>query len=336
MAKFLLEERHFLREFDDPRDSLAEPSATDRAASTGELDWAKEYKNCKTSEDFKVFWDGIAGRRPGYFEAVWKKNAQHVRALGNTFRETLTEYGWTADQNPLVAFLELVAEADGALKLKHITPLSFKNLVTAYKQGRLSDEAFTTGGKYGIYNLIFNPNFYFEMPTEQKELLAMQHAVESFLSPANKGQAWANIYSEDGNMEDLSAPIKPGRRLRALTEIKRAVRILRPNKSDLTNETDDPDESDSWVSRIKDAGEARKILAYLFDIYLFQRPAVAKRADKETHNYISNLHSKLTMDADDINSLISKYRLRTAAVSDPDEATQLLISLAAKSGWKKN
>ena len=327
MPKFLLEERCILKEASaDPRDILVEPEVPAARSASGSIDWEEAYQNCKTSEDFNKFWNGDGSGNPGYYRAVWGENSARVKSFGAAFIDALEDFGWTAEVNPLIAFLELIIEAKGGLKVSTITPPGFQALANGLTSGYITEEEFTTGGIYDIYNLIFNPSFYTRPFSELKELLQIQHKLKKILPCTNKGYGWANIYSKVGNLENLDLFIQPGRDLRKLSEIKAIIRKLS------TDDELEAEDAHEVVERITSASDAAKVLSYLFDVYLMTSPKAAALANNKSRGYIQTLRDKTSTKAGELSGLISKYGLRSVP-KDSEEAQDILLSLARKSGW---
>lgn len=336
--KFILNERFTLNEADtfDPRfesNTTPEPQIANQSDNKLEIkDWETEYAKCRTAEDFKRFWHGDDSdpRHPvaGYYESEWGRYAKHIDGLGDTFIETLKTFGWTSEVNPIIAFFKNIISSRSALKLEYITPLDFEILIQALTEHHYIElKEFLTGGKLGIYNLIFNPHFYSQGGNDQLEFLKLQQLFVQAKSAAfnHLGMAFANVYSVDGNQQQLESAIKPGHNLRPL-------RLVKLDINRITGSSAGTKADNKYIDRILQAlpskEASKKLAAFLYDLFAGTIPEVILQADNDVRTFVMSAKNSANTSAEEIKHFTKLLKLPQVKLDkDKERATELLKRL---------
>lgn len=100
-----------------------------------------------------------------YYQEVWHTDSDDsvkklLASIHKPFNKEISNLGYTADQNPFVAFLQTMKD-DPVFKESIIAdPTKYSYIHNAYISDYLSDEDLFGKGKLKTNNIIFNPEFY--------------------------------------------------------------------------------------------------------------------------------------------------------------------------------
>lgn len=318
-----------------------------------DYDWATAYASCKTKEDFAQFWHGGIGSEPrqeleqnspqylGYFKYTWGENAGYIEKLGYSLMNSLVTLGWTPDENPFIAFLtNIISDTlETNIRIQQITPISFGSLYKAATDGQLSAADLINGGKLGKYNIIYNPNFYLSVETDQKAYIKAQN---KFLQIAAQygltANAFANIYSISGNLNNLNSVIGAGQGLRKPKDIYKIFSAITNKDEDESDGLDDVDDAPEAVTnllaRIKSKAEAQKTLAYLYDVFNITTPVALTIADKETSGFTRRVRDSISVTSAETEYIRKIFKIPKVKYNQK-YASEILIGLAKIAGYNQ-
>lgn len=331
--RFILEERFILTE-----DEVQNTDTTEVNQQQENLTWEQRYENCKSPEDFEVFWNGgqIDPRMPeqeGYFKEAWGENATEISGLGSQFMKTLVEIGWEETTNPFVAYLKKIIAA----KRPEIPNRpSMNNLIKAYQDGKLSDQDLRQDGSLKEYNLIYN-GLFTTSPADQATLLGAQ---ANFINGAKAkiqefggndlGIAFANIYSARGNTKNLSQVISEQERL-SLRSTKEIVALVAKITGKTANQNTEATDQlvQNILNKVSNAETAKKAISYLYDIVSLNTPEIITKIDAEAGHALTNIKNKVLITASDSNALKKLFGFPNTSYS-AQRLTMLITGLIDK------
>lgn len=310
--KFILEERFILYE-----------------GTEDTINWEQEFAKCETAEKRNAFWDK-------YYTAVWGSQKAAIKQIG--IESCLQALGWTEAENPLLAFLECISETPiNGVGLKTITRADFKMLTTAFTNGILSEEDLEKGGKFGNYNLIYNPNLYTRVASseDQLEYLRLQHAFQtsSGLTGGDRAKAFANIYTATGDSSNLQASIAPGGKLRDLKRMTRIIERFVPELARQKVKKISSSEVENLINEIKESDALIYFIA-AFDTFETLDSGGAAFADKQVVSgpTLTAYRERATgIDHNKVKEASKKLKIKPGRYNN-HQAAQLLIGLANKAG----
>jgi hypothetical protein len=312
--KFILEERFILHEDID--------------------NWEQKYNECKTTEDFKNFWQN-------YYSTVWTTLTEPIKKIG--IEKCTPIYGWTPAENPLLAFLaEIAKKPINGVGLKTLTRVDFEMLTTAFARKLITKEDLLGHGSFKNYNLIFNPYLYTDSADseEQLEYLRLQRAfknpVDAEGNPLEGNRAiiaFANLYSLKGNITELVTPISPGTALRSVTQLTRLIAKVVPTYKAKKVTKTTHDNVQEILDHIADE-DAKVYFVGAFDTFETLAPNSISLADKKIAEgpKLAAYRSTITgIDHEVVKEASKKLNLARGKYS-PELAAKLLIGLAVKAG----
>ena len=314
--KFLLEERFILTEAEYLNSSELEAAAGESVAKTdtettlpakdlGEINWERDYKNCKNSQDYEAFWKK-------YFATVWEKNAEKVKNLKGQFMSTLVELGWDNEENPFVALVEDILNNKIGTKLELENIQSLDTIVKAFANKVISELDLRGKGKLQRYNLIFNPKFYLLSANDQTKYLALQAAFIKAAEGTNIQRTFINIFSSAGDSKNFSAviPLDSDAPLRTDTArikvlIERATGKSIEEKSEATDET-----VLKLVKGINSATDAKKAISYLYDIFSYLDAVAVKEVNAASAKDLEAIKNSTSVNAAESESFRKFFKLK--------------------------
>lgn len=199
--KHILDERLILVEDDATDIEAPDTIGADAAPPQANTDsWEAKYNSCTSEAAYSTFWDLYCEKTFG------KEKAQGLK-FRYILEDILPDKGWTAEDNPLVRWLQGIATktAIGAqqskITLAHITPQALKNIA------KLKDELFAGAGDKKTklfseqtkfdYNLLYHTGFMQLGASEQTKLLELQADILK-KDLEDPGLSFANVYSQAG------------------------------------------------------------------------------------------------------------------------------------------
>ena len=323
-------------------------------------DWEWLYWNCKTTEDFNAFWDGNPAEQDptfakGYFKAVWKENSEVIKKLGMPFQNLLTrsKLGWTAEDNPFIAFLNIYNEQNP--QMHNLSQASFSGLIKAYNDSYITKDDLRAKGICGVDDIIFNSNLFKKsagdlinyLHARNEIIKAMKNTTYTGIPEAartffnqentkNKATVINNILLKAGNQADLTSPVEDFGPLRDLLDIQRILKEFKVNLT-LSDGIGKPKDKNNQVANISKALEwitsrstAKQVLAFLVDQFSIYNAKAVSDINAKLNGYIfSNLgdysHRDIPKFVENIGT--TNFKLNT------EKMEEFLVGAAKKAGY---
>ncbi len=276
------------------------------------IDWAKEYKN---TPDKDLFWNK-------YYNGAWGKNADKIKALGESFKQECTVLGFTEVTNPFIAFIKKYYTEDAEMQAAgksaagyYIDTQHYETIHNAIAENKLLKRDLTNSPKEPLTvnnNIIFYRDFYAKPGNEAEiyinTLSKLRNMDISKLVLENKTVQTNLMASSGGNnkifiavvltnnvpLKDLLndkanlSPITPTRedKLRPVQDLEQLLTLM--NANDTNKETWNNTSTDKLVAGIKETfkGEEAKYAKWII-CYI----ANSQETDDAKINKLKNLNS---------------------------------------------
>lgn len=202
----------------------------DRLAENKEATGSKRKSQAEVE---KGFWND-------FFVTLWSKELiKPLHALGAQFKLDILKWGFDAQSNDIIAFLQQEGIKNNILKNKLLKEKNYAVLHNAVIGGINTRKLRTSElTKVNTYNLIYNPNWYKLSPTEMTKYLELQQKVFiSSLSAKQKVRANRLIFLVDPQIKksttNISEYIKEANK--KLNQSSTKIPIMRLDKPFLLN-----------------------------------------------------------------------------------------------------
>lgn len=202
----------------------------DRLAENKEATGSKRKSQAEVE---KEFWND-------FFVTLWSKELiKPLHALGAQFKLDILKWGFDAQSNDIIAFLQQEGIKNNILKNKLLKEKNYAVLHNAVIGGINTRKLRTSElTKVNTYNLIYNPNWYKLSPTEMTKYLELQQKVFiSSLSAKQKVRANRLIFLVDPQIKksvtNISEYIKEANK--KLNQSSTKIPIMRLDKPSLLN-----------------------------------------------------------------------------------------------------
>lgn len=223
-------------EKDEEEATVLDPNLDWRQELDDRLAENKEATGSKRKSQAEVergFWND-------FFVTLWSKELiKPLHALGAQFKLDILKWGFNAQSNDIIAFLQQEGIKNNILKNKLLKEKNYAVLHNAVIGGintrKLRTPELT---KVNNYNLIYNPNWYKLSPTEMTKYLELQQKVFiSSLSAKQKERANRLIFLVDPQIKksatNISEYIKEANK--KLNQSSTKIPIMRLDKPSLLN-----------------------------------------------------------------------------------------------------
>lgn len=241
--------------------------------SSQKADWETLYTKCKTTQDFKNFWDGDAAAtdpvlKAGYWKGEWGTKFDFISTIKNPLSQEIKAFGWNSIDNPFIKYLKND-------RVMGLTKNTYNAIHNAFIAKIIDKEDLMSGGKLGKLNLLFNPNFQKIGETAEEYLDSQNWIVENATTKwGGKLQTvFKNIMAARGNLENLldektAEDIAQGFMLRPISEVKAVLKsagktTTKINSGESAAIPATEEEVAALIKKFADPAAAKKVLAYL-------------------------------------------------------------------------
>lgn len=349
--KFILNERFILNEADDEinLDDIEnapeeENGDIDLEQNTGNSSWGEGwealYNACLKSnapeEATEKFWYGglptsiqemsetdrtknlpIVSEQEskGYFVGEWGPKSSWVLKLKAPLVREIDKLGWTADENPFIAYLHII---------NNITPAAYNGVHNAYISKYILDKDLR--GKdalLGNQNLLFTEVFQkLSSTSDSEDYLELQNTLRSRNTykqfGTNLEAVFSNIFDANGKLDTKYIDTKiPITKLRSLTEIENIL------EAEVTQEATEED-LDELVELYKNnTAEIPGLLYYLITSNIKQYKHL--KLDRATQDIIANKVSPKALSVQKMQDYATKINITYT----PQQLTKIITELCA-------
>lgn len=243
-----------------------EETAAKMSTSTATTDWEDKFKHATNEKEIAKLWDE-------YFNKEWGKNAQKVRALGQTFIQELLKAGFTEYTNPFITFVK------NNINKLNLTADTYPAIHNAYINDYIDND--TLKGKK-TDNLLYNENLYFNSAMDIFEYLKIQSDIDHADLPVktttvytDKNNATIVCFDKSISVQTINDQIEAGKHvtvsgdlttisLKKISQVKQALSLIGINASEVARKIPATDaDVDRVYNTLKDQATIWQALLYL-------------------------------------------------------------------------